>query len=168
MIYDRWNHFKAPPKKPPLLSYNIIRPDTNFLTSSPKSAPSKTKTQRNGITCMQLNSPKMPLSKKNTRSAPPPSQIFLSCGYLCIFQQANADDCSHVILWPSPLKCQQNTWRFVYFRFTALSQVSEVMHIYWVYLKTFGHPCMCVLMSGKAQHVKDPLLPMAWVLGSRS
>ena len=23
MIYDRWNHSKAPPKKPPLLSYNI-------------------------------------------------------------------------------------------------------------------------------------------------
>ena len=65
MIYDRWNHSKAPPKKPPLLSYNIhvIRTDTNFLTSSPKSAPSKIKTQRNGITCMQLTSPKMPLSK---------------------------------------------------------------------------------------------------------
>ena len=41
----------------------IIRSDTNFLTSSPKSAPSKIKTQRNGITCMQLTSPKMPLSK---------------------------------------------------------------------------------------------------------
>ena len=65
MIYDRWNHSKAPPKKPPLLPYNIheIRPDTNFLTSSTKSVPSKIKTQRSGITCMQLTSPEMPLSK---------------------------------------------------------------------------------------------------------
>ena len=46
-----------------LLSYNIIRPDTNFLTSSPESAPSKIKTQRNGITCMQLTSPKVHLSQ---------------------------------------------------------------------------------------------------------
>ena len=46
-----------------LLSYtcNIIRSDMNFLTSSPKSAPSKIKTQKNGITCMQLNSPKVHL-----------------------------------------------------------------------------------------------------------
>ena len=36
MIYDRWNHSKAPHKKPPLLSYNIIRPDTNFLDIFPK------------------------------------------------------------------------------------------------------------------------------------
>ena len=41
----------------------IIRSDTNFLTSSPKSAPSKIKTQRNGITCMQLTSPKVHLSQ---------------------------------------------------------------------------------------------------------
>ena len=33
----------------------------NFLTSSPKSAPFKIKTQRNGITCMQLTSPKVHL-----------------------------------------------------------------------------------------------------------
>ena len=45
MIYDCLNDFKAPSKKPSLLSYNIIRPDTNFWTSSPKSAPSKIKTQ---------------------------------------------------------------------------------------------------------------------------
>ena len=47
----------------PLQSYNVIRPDTNFSTSSPKSVPSKIKTQRNGITCMQLTSPKVHLSQ---------------------------------------------------------------------------------------------------------
>ena len=33
------------------------------MTSSPKSVPSKIKTQRNGITCMQLTSPKVHLSQ---------------------------------------------------------------------------------------------------------
>ena len=33
MIYDRWNHSEAPP---PLLSYNIVRPDTIFFDIVPK------------------------------------------------------------------------------------------------------------------------------------
>ena len=41
----------------------IIRLDTNCLTSSPKSDPSKINKQGNSITCMQHTSPKVPLSK---------------------------------------------------------------------------------------------------------
>ena len=70
MIYDRWNHSKAPPKKPPLLSYNIIRPDTNFWTSSPKSAPSKIKTKRNGITYRLLPQRCLFLKQYTISSAP--------------------------------------------------------------------------------------------------
>ena len=53
MIYDTRNHSQAPTK----------RPDTNLLRSSPKSAPSKIKTQRNGITCMHLTSLNWAFSK---------------------------------------------------------------------------------------------------------
>ena len=41
----------------------IIRPDTYFLTWSPKSALFKIKTQWNGITCMHLTFPQVPPSK---------------------------------------------------------------------------------------------------------
>ena len=77
----------------------LIRPGTNFLTSSPKSAQSKIKTQRNGITCMQLTSPKV---------APPPSEIFFSCGYIRIFEQEGANHSYVGLFRPSHLKCRQN------------------------------------------------------------
>ena len=134
MIYDRWNHSKAPPKKPlPLLSYNIIRPDQNFFTLSPKSTPSKINTQRNGITCMQLTSPKVPLSKTiHDQFRPLPRSS--SCAVIYAFSSKQAHDGYSVIFRPSPLKCQQNLDRshltLVYFLFTALSQGAEVMHIY--------------------------------------
>ena len=43
-------HLRSPP---PLLSYNIIRPDTNFWHRLQISVPSEIKTQRNRINCMR-------------------------------------------------------------------------------------------------------------------
>ena len=48
----------------PHLSYtHYNRADTTFFTLSQNSAPFEIKTQWNGITCMQLTSPKVPISK---------------------------------------------------------------------------------------------------------
>ena len=64
MIYDRRNHSQAPTKKPPHQSYthyNKARHECFDIV--PKNRSIQDKTQRNGITCMQLTSPKVPLSK---------------------------------------------------------------------------------------------------------
>ena len=64
MIYDRWNHSQDQPKKLPNLSYtHDDKTGRNFWTLSPNSAPFEIKTQWNGITCIQLTSPKVPHSK---------------------------------------------------------------------------------------------------------
>ena len=68
----------------------MIRPDSNFLTSSPKSAPSKIKMQRNGITCMQLTSPKVHLKdfiKQYTIGTAP----FASCPIVRLFMHLLAN-----------------------------------------------------------------------------
>ena len=49
--------------RPTCYIHIMIRPDTNFVTSFPNSAQFDIKTQWNGITCMQLTSPKVPPSK---------------------------------------------------------------------------------------------------------
>ena len=79
MIYDRWNHSKAPPKTPPT-GYKLIMisPGTNCLISPLNSAPFEIETQWTGITCMQLSSPNVPTSKTILDQLGP-SEIFLSC-----------------------------------------------------------------------------------------
>ena len=136
MIYDRWNHSKAPPKKPPLLSYNILyiirSLNTNFLSIVPKKR-SKIKTQRNGITCMQLTSPTDAVFLKQYTDQLRPLPRSSSRAVIYAFSIKQTQIPVHQSYYDLHLyKCQQNTWLFVYFRFTALSQGSEVMHIYWV------------------------------------
>ena len=97
IIYDRWNHSQAPHKQPPHLSYTqTAGHDFLTCTSSPYSTPVEIKTQWNGITYMQITFPKVPPSK-TIQDQLRPFRYFLSCDYLCIFQQARPNHGYNVI-----------------------------------------------------------------------
>ena len=64
MIYDRWNHSQAPPKKPPHLPYTLYNKARHkILTSSPNKRSLRDETQKNRINRARLTSPKLRPSK---------------------------------------------------------------------------------------------------------
>ena len=63
----------------------MIRPDTNFLTLSPNSAPLEIKTQWKGITYMQITSPRCLLLKQYMISSASPLPRSSSCAIIYAF-----------------------------------------------------------------------------------
>ena len=82
MIYDRWNHSQAPPKKTPHLSYtHNNKARHKFLTSSPNKRSFREKIQRIRINCVRLTPPRCIFLIQYTICSEP----FVSCRIVRLF-----------------------------------------------------------------------------------